>query len=192
VLDADTLLLEYALGTERSYLWVVTQNSITSFELPKRAEIEATARRLLTQLTARNEFVVGESAARKLTRIAQADAQAARSAAALSRLVLQPAAAQLNKKRLLIVADGVLQYVPFSALPEPVKSRRAGERASGRPVRGSNSPTPPLPHSPTPPLLASHEIISLPSASTLAVLRRELAARQPAAHTVRRPGRPGL
>src|SRR5207237_1905725 len=43
VLDADTVLLEYALGTDRSYLWAVTPTSITSYELPQRAEIEAAA-----------------------------------------------------------------------------------------------------------------------------------------------------
>src|SRR5439155_10026520 len=35
VLDADTALLEYALGWERSYLWVVTPTYVKSFELPK-------------------------------------------------------------------------------------------------------------------------------------------------------------
>src|SRR5206468_8606572 len=40
VLDHNTLLLEYALGSERSYLWAVTTDSITSYELPKREEIE--------------------------------------------------------------------------------------------------------------------------------------------------------
>ena len=30
VLDSDTLLLEYALGAERSYLWMVTSNSLKS------------------------------------------------------------------------------------------------------------------------------------------------------------------
>ncbi len=44
VLDADTLLLEYALGTDHSYLWTVTPTAITSYELPKRAEIEIAAR----------------------------------------------------------------------------------------------------------------------------------------------------
>lgn len=41
--DADTLLLEYALGTERSYVWAVTPASISGFELPPRARIEAAA-----------------------------------------------------------------------------------------------------------------------------------------------------
>src|SRR5262249_37816429 len=40
VLDPETLLLEYALGDEKSYVWAVTPTAIRSFELPPRAEIE--------------------------------------------------------------------------------------------------------------------------------------------------------
>src|SRR5215475_1939499 len=36
-LDEDTLLLEYALGKQHSYLWLVSQRSIDSYELPPRA-----------------------------------------------------------------------------------------------------------------------------------------------------------
>ena len=43
-LDADTLLLEYALGEERSYLWAITRDSLTSYELPKGELIEKSAR----------------------------------------------------------------------------------------------------------------------------------------------------
>src|SRR5262249_7046728 len=39
VLDDETLLLEYALGEEKSFLWAVTPTSVDSFELPKRAEV---------------------------------------------------------------------------------------------------------------------------------------------------------
>src|SRR5262249_413869 len=45
ILDDDTLLLEYSLGKNQSYLWAVTPSSITSFELPKGAEIDKAARR---------------------------------------------------------------------------------------------------------------------------------------------------
>ncbi len=45
-LDEDTLLLEYALGEKRSYLWLVSQRSVDSYELPPRAEIEAATRRV--------------------------------------------------------------------------------------------------------------------------------------------------
>jgi CHAT domain-containing protein len=81
-------------------------------------------------------------------------------------MILLPAAARLGQRRLLIVADGALQYVPFAALPDP------GD--GGRQAVGKNT-APPV--SNAQPLLAAHEIISLPSASTLAVLRQELRGR---------------
>ena len=53
-LDADTLLLEYSLGEERSFLWAVTPTSINSYELPKREEIEAAAQRVYELLSERS------------------------------------------------------------------------------------------------------------------------------------------
>lgn len=35
MLDADTILLEYSLGSDKSYLWAVSQNELKSFVLPK-------------------------------------------------------------------------------------------------------------------------------------------------------------
>ncbi len=157
VLDDDTALLSYALGAERSYAWAVTRDSISGFELPKREAIEKASRRFLSLITARNEARPGESEARRRARIARADAQTPAAAAALSRLVLRPAAAKLNKRRLLIVADGALQYIPFAALPLNAQSA---------------------------PLLARREVVMLPSASTLAVLRREGAGRATAPRSV--------
>lgn len=141
VTDADTALLEYALGDERSYLWVVTPASLASFELPKRVEIEAAARRLHGMLALGDKIEL-----RSRTRM---------EAAELGKLLLAPAAAQLRNKRLMVVADGVLQYVPFAALPDP------GDPDSR-------------------PLVAGHEFVSLPSASMLAELRREAGNRKPA------------
>src|SRR5438105_5388103 len=51
VLDQDTLLLEYGLGEQHSYLWAVTRHSIQSFELPKQEEIERLGRQLYNLLT---------------------------------------------------------------------------------------------------------------------------------------------
>jgi CHAT domain-containing protein/Tfp pilus assembly protein PilF len=156
-LDDDTLLLEYSLGEERSYLWAVTKTSITSHELPPGKEIEEAARRVRDLLTARNRFVRFEAVDEKQARVARADAEYPKAAAALSRMLLGPVAGELGKKRLLIVADGALQYTPFAALPAPVKEI---------------------------PLIVDHEVVSLPSASALAVLRSELAGRAPAPKTV--------
>ena len=74
VLDPDTSLLEYSLGDERSYLWLVTQSSILSYELPKRSDIEAAARRVYELLTARQQ-AAGRTVAERLKRIAKADAE---------------------------------------------------------------------------------------------------------------------
>lgn len=153
VLDPDTMLLEYSLGEEHSYLWVVTSSSITSNDLPKRAEIEAAASHFYNLLNARNRRVKGESSAQRTIRVAKADAELPIAATALSRIVLTPAAGQLGTKRLMIVADGALHFVPFAALPVPTTNR---------------------------PLVTDHEIVNLPSASTLAVVRAEVAGRQKA------------
>jgi len=190
-LDDDALLLEYALGEERSYLWAVTKTSITSHELPPRKEIEETANRVRGLLTARNRAVKFEAADEKRARIAQADVDYPKAAAALSRMLLGPIADQLEKKRLLIVADGALQYTPFAALPAPVTGRRGDAYSSSPSPRhvaslSQHRPVAPSPRRPvaSTPLIVNHEIVTLPSASALAVLRRELAGREPAPKTV--------
>ncbi|MDX2031013.1 MAG: tetratricopeptide repeat protein [Blastocatellia bacterium] len=176
VLDKDTILLEYALGDERSFLWAVTPTSIRSYTLPKREEINKAARGVYELLTERNQLEedggAPASAAQQQRRIAEADARLGPELARLGRMLLGPVAAQLGNKRLLIVTQGALQYLPFGALPEP--QPRRGEGATRRPVAAS----------PSSPLIARHEIVSLPSASTLAVLRRDLANRRPAAKTL--------
>ncbi len=168
VLDPDTMLLEYSLGDERSYLWAVTQSSIASFTLPKRAEVEAAARRVYELLTARNRREQGETIEQRRAILTQAEAQYAEAAAALSRMVLFPVASMLMKKRLLIVCEGALQYVPFAALPVPDGAREAADPQNREPATGYL------------PLIVDHEIVNLPSASVLAVLRRETAGRRPA------------
>src|SRR6185295_19734884 len=50
LLDGETLLLEYSLGEERSYLWAVDQNSVTCYELPPRERVEAAAREVYERL----------------------------------------------------------------------------------------------------------------------------------------------
>ena len=119
VTDDATLLLEYSLGEERSYLWAVTATSFSSYELPPRATIEAAARRCYELLTARNRFVKFETADEKRERVRQADAEYPNAATALSNMLLGPVAAQLGQKRLLVVPDGALEYLPFAALAVP-------------------------------------------------------------------------
>jgi CHAT domain-containing protein/tetratricopeptide (TPR) repeat protein len=155
-LDPDILLLEYSLGSERSFLWAVTQTTLNSFELPKRAEIESKARAVYNLLTARNRREKGEMPGAWQRRVAEADARYAEDAMELSQMLLGPVAQCLSGKRLLIVADGALLYLPFAALPLP----KTGGKSE--------------------PLIVKHEIFNLPSASTIAVLRREFGGRKAA------------
>ncbi len=190
VLDDNTLLLEYSLGEERSYLWAVTKTGITSYSLPPRADIEAAAQDFYKQLTSTEEGSpeVGMK---------------------LSQMLLAPVANQLGQKRLLIVSDGALQSIPFAALPIPANTQVSVLPETRRGINSSansssrlkttqsliNSPLertlaisqgfkPLADVNPYTPLLVQHEIVTLPSASTLAVLRRELKGRSPAAKTV--------
>jgi CHAT domain-containing protein len=158
VLDADTLLLEYALGEERSFLWAVSKKDYTSYELPPREAIEQAAQRVYEQLTAR--LTMTGDAADVRRRVEQADLDYWKEAARLSNMLLGPVAKRLAGKTIVVVADGMLQYLPFAALPIPA--------TPGRPV----------------PMIEKHAIISLPSASVLAILRRETRDRKPAAGAV--------
>lgn len=157
LLDAETALLEYALGSERSHLWVVTPTTIKSFELPKRAEIETSVRRVIALL----------SDGKRWTTDPQIEKEYAEASGRLSRTILPSALmSQLKVKRLVIVADGALQYVPFGALPS-LRAKAQNPKTTNR-QRTVQTLWP---------LIADYEIISLPSASTLAVLRHETAKR---------------
>jgi len=162
LLDDQTVLLEYALGSERSYLWMVTPTSLESFELPQQSKIEDTARRVYKLLTARQPLA-GDTVQIYQNRVADSDKLYWKEASSLSEMLLRPVAKQILNKRLLIVTEGSLQYIPFEALPTPEGVIRTGEE-SLRPaiVDLAGEPMP---------LVLNHEIVSLPSASTLSSLR---------------------
>ena len=137
ILDGETLLLEYQLAESRSFLWSVTSEDVKSFELPSQESIEelaGTAAKLLSvsdqqQYRADLDWALSE----------------------LSEILLRPVEDQLaGKSRILIVAEGALQYVPFAVLPSPTAAK-----------------------SDSAPLISSHEIINLPSASVLHALREQ-------------------
>jgi CHAT domain-containing protein len=131
-LDADTLVLVYSLGTERSFLWALWGGGRRSFVLPPRAEIELAAER---------------TAAALASPAGSAQEAAERSAAELARLVLAPVGDRLRRhRRIAVVADGGLLHVPFAALADPAV--------------------------PGVPLVATHELVALPSLSVLERLRR--------------------
>jgi CHAT domain-containing protein/tetratricopeptide (TPR) repeat protein len=174
LLDNDTLVLEYSLGEERSYLWAVSKTSITSYELPKRAEIETIAKQFNGLLKKPRRISMGSTFG---------EPKDAEVASKLSQILLQPVAKELGNKRLVIVSDGALQYLPFGALPNPNNLTPQPPSLQGKGEQESNSPPlvgEGLGERSLTPLLVEHEIVYLPSVSTLAVLRKEINNRQPA------------
>ncbi len=144
LLDEDTAVLEYLLGEPRSYVWVVTKTTISGYNLPGRREIEGIARQ----------------AHEALSNPSERDARTQRQILQLcARELLEKALDGLTGRRLLIVADGALQYVPFGALPLPAPSSLQQEAAQ--------------------PLLAQYEILLLPSVAVLKEIRRVADARPP-------------
>jgi CHAT domain-containing protein len=102
LIDDDTAILEFALGEQQSYVWVIRKNSIKLAKLPAKNIINQTAREFYLALTDRESK--GDKAIIENSRI-------------LSRTILQPIAGEFeNIKQLVVIADGSLQLIPFSAL----------------------------------------------------------------------------
>jgi CHAT domain-containing protein/Tfp pilus assembly protein PilF len=141
----DTVFLEYTLGRQRSFLWAIDEGGIHSWELPGREEINGLARQLYSAIATRASTMKSR---RKATPPPQQDDQGS-PAARLSAILLRPAKALLREKRLVIVADGSLQFIPFAALPDPQ--------------------TPGL----KTPLIIRHEIVYAPSLSAIELLREQ-------------------
>ncbi|MBD2412854.1 hypothetical protein FACHB389_05845 [Nostoc calcicola FACHB-389] len=153
-LDKDTILLQYSLGEQRSYIWVVTPNSLHSYELPKRKLIETAA----LDLKARLQDIANQGTSPDNIPLAGKKISITQAANQLSESILAPVTKHLGQKRLVVVSDGVLQYIPFAALTIPQSS-----------ISQKNYQ----------PLLLNHEIANLPSASTIDILRKEIKERKP-------------
>jgi tetratricopeptide (TPR) repeat protein len=156
--DKNTLLVEYMLGDERSYVWLVTPTTLIARELAGRSTLENLAREVYQSLTARQRQP-NEDLSHYHDRYTAAEERFCPSATQLSQLLLGPLRSFLNEQRLLVVADGNLQYIPFDALPLPAAA------GSGQVCRLDAEPPNYVP------LLTAFEVVSLPSFSSLAILR---------------------
>jgi CHAT domain-containing protein/predicted negative regulator of RcsB-dependent stress response len=137
--DDQTVLLEYFLGQNASYVWAITRNSVEVFELPKAELVTSAVRRVY-------ENVSKEPDDENAKHLNQATAE-------LAEMILRPVAAKLTTPRVIIVADGALNYIPFQLLPNPSANHE--------------------------PLVAKYEVINAPSASILGQLRQEKEHRRP-------------
>ncbi len=209
-LDKDSLLLQYSLGDDRSYLWLVSSNSLDVYELPKKSEIEKASINLfclISQNSSKPPDATGkENPCENTENIKTRRIDLA--AEKLSKLAIAPVKDKLGKKRLIVVADGALQYIPFAALadlthasslksenPQSARGFESLNQHSKQNQKDSsctntggisvcqdeNSPQNKFNYQP---LLVNHEIINLPSASTIAIQRQELANRKTAPKTL--------
>jgi len=140
LIDSNTTLLEYSLGDTNSFAWIVTQNGLTSRKLEDKRIIETAVNQLLALL--QKPSIDSDDEVRLQDAVND-----------VSRLVLEPVSDQLRTSRLIVIADGGLQRVPFQVL----KAFRSA----------------------TEPLVAQFEIVDAPSASALASVRQERMHRQP-------------
>lgn len=129
----NTVLLEFAQGSKGSFLWVLDQGRLTASQLPPREVIETQIERLRRTIPLKWED-------RDRPNEYQNEAKE------LSKMLLGSVADKLTGKRLIVIADGRLQYFPIGALPWP----------------GPNS---------NEPILASNEVVYAPSASVLQLIR---------------------
>jgi CHAT domain-containing protein/tetratricopeptide (TPR) repeat protein len=142
LLDDDTVLLAFASSELGSHGWALTATTVRSFPIAPLAEVTPAVRRVV-------DVMRRPGAGDQTEALAASDA--------LGRLLIGSIADRLRQewrgRRLAIVASGPLEYVPFAALRVPAAEGSAG--ATGPPEW----------------LAASHEIVVLPSAAVLSLLR---------------------
>ena len=155
IVDGETVLLEYAIGEDRSFAWLVEDGKTTAFDLGSTAKIRDRVRKFRQSLLpvpvleheAPVDYLQRREAARSALHV---------QSTSLSSLLLGPIRLP-SGKRILIVPDGPLQYIPFAALSI---SKNASYDV---------------------PLIKQYELTMLPSASALAALRKAASKRSPPA-----------
>lgn len=152
LLDDDAILLQYAFGENRVFLWVLTGSSrqrpeVHGYELTKTtSQITTSILGLIEMLKQKGGTIHEiEAAAHDLS----------------TTLIPQRAAAQIRKKRKIIfAADGAMQYLPLAML-------------SLTPAGTAYVP-----------LVKNHEVVTVPSISTVSVLRRVIENRSTARNSI--------
>ena len=113
LLDDDVSVLEYWLGEQRSYLWLVTRDALQAYVLAPRAHLEQATGALRDQLVV-HAASVGATSIEQLAERDRLDAAAVHSLAQALAGQSLPAAAQAGLRRqVVVVADGDLQSLPL-------------------------------------------------------------------------------
>jgi CHAT domain-containing protein len=109
LLDPGTILLEYVLGESRSFAFLAGTDSLQVVELPSEAELRPRIAKYLKFLTLREAGDFRGSAGSRM----------------LFEVLLAPFRERLtrNVKTLIVIPDGILNYLPFETLLRTVNGR---------------------------------------------------------------------
>ena len=146
LLGENDVLVEYFLGERHSYAWIISRDSFRVKDLIQRDRIERLAHGVVDSFEDAQER---KADPRKGAQFALALKQ-------LGEALGLPYAVDTKRNRLLIVPDGILNRVPFAALP-------SGTRSTDRSSVGA-------------PLGLQYELVQAPSASVFKVLQGRRAA----------------
>ncbi|MET0226146.1 MAG: CHAT domain-containing protein, partial [Dokdonella sp.] len=156
LLDDDVSVLEYWLGEQRSYLWLITHDALQAYALPPRAQIEQAAGALRDTLVAH----AAGAGATPIEQLAERDRLDAANVQSLAQALVDrmlPAAAQVALHRqVVVVADGDLQTLPLplgllEGSRDSHEAAAAGRVSAYLPSLGSLRSLRALPHSVRPP-----------------------------------------
>jgi CHAT domain-containing protein len=165
-IDDNSLVLEYTLGEERSYLFAVSRKEISVYELPPRAKVEVVVSSFYNLLTARSQ----DSHEGKINQD-RLDAEYAKALGEVSQLLLGQVKSLAKVKRIIVSSQGFLQLLPFAVLPIRLAEKTGSKSGAIKNTRSSGK---------VQPLIVTHEVVTIPSISTVALIRRVLADRKTA------------
>ncbi len=147
ILDENSVLLEFVLGSEQSYVFVISKNDFEIVQLGESNLIGDLTRNVVENIKARGLENFNETLENRNARIKKADEITNSNLKELSNILIAPLTSKIANKRLLIVPSDVLQYLPFAALPVNSKNTESF-------------------------LIETNEIVYLPSASVLPFLKQ--------------------
>ncbi|MBL8215525.1 MAG: CHAT domain-containing protein [Bryobacterales bacterium] len=143
LLGRDTAAVAFWINETQSVAWVITAQSVRLVRLPAAEPLQRLTSTLHAAHTARAAVLPNESLDARAKRLEAAARSGEAAAGDLSRILLAPLLTGLRQSRLAIVAAGPLHALPWAALPFGGK-----------------------------PLLATREVVLLPSLSALDSIRK--------------------
>lgn len=115
LLDDTSTLLEYYLAPSESFVFVITKDTFDIVNLSSSNEVEDKVRELYKVLSNNTVSDSLDSFSTPDSKFAEYYNQSKN----LSKLLIEPINNKLLKKQIIIVANGSLNYLPWSVLPNP-------------------------------------------------------------------------